>query len=73
LVDDHVSLALLPFVMYAGDACNVTVGAGGAGGAVGGAIRALATLLWQPPKKMTPLKTRNKTVRAELFVVMDSS
>ena len=73
MVDDHVSRALPPFVISAGDACNVTVGDAGVGGTAGGGTEVLATLLWQPAKKMTPPKIRIRTFRFELFVVMDSS
>ena len=72
-MDVHASLALPPFVISAGDACNVTVGAGGAGGAEAGAAGALATLLWQPAKKITLLNRTITIFRFKLSVVMDSS
>jgi hypothetical protein len=60
-------------VISAGDACKETVGDAGAGGAAGGATGVLATLLWQPAKKMTPLKIRITTFSFDVFIIMDSS
>jgi hypothetical protein len=72
-VDDQVSVALPPLVISAGDAWSVTVGAAGAGGTGAGAAGALATLLWQPAKKMTALKRRIAIFALGLSVFMDSS